>query len=281
MIQNPIPGSSLDFLKLGGSLITRKAVPRTPRPEVIDRLAQEIAQAMHFHPERRLLLGHGSGSYGHVPARKYGTRQGVQTPEQWQGFAEVWRDANTLNRLVVDALRDAGLPVIAFPPSASVTAQDGQVITWNVAPLQAALEAGLLPVVQGDVIFDTARGGTILSTEELFVHLARQLHPSRLLLAGIEPGVWPIYPPRLDEVSDGIVPEITPENFQSVLPALSGSQDADVTGGMASKVRQMLALVQELPGLEVRIFSGQQPDCLRGVLSGGMEGTKISASSTL
>jgi len=205
----------------------------------------------------------------------------VQTPEQWQGFADVWRDANMLNRLVVDALRDAGLPVVSFPPSASVTARDGQVATWDIAPLWAALEAGLLPVVQGDVIFDTVRGGTILSTEELFAYLASQLHPARLLLAGIEPGVWLAYPPRLDRVSAGIVPEITPENFQTVLPALSGSLDTDVTGGMVSKVHQMLALVQELPGLEVRIFSGQQPGCLQEVLSGGCDGTRISASSTL
>jgi isopentenyl phosphate kinase len=281
MIQNIGSDPNLDFLKLGGSLITRKAVPRTPRPDVLARLAGEIAEDRRLHPERRLLLGHGSGSYGHVPARKFGTRQGVRTPEQWQGFAEVWRDANALNRLVVDALRAAGLPVVSFPPSASVTARDGQVIDWNIAPLQAALEAGLLPVIQGDAIFDSVRGGTILSTEELFVYLASRLHPARLLLAGSEPGVWSVYPPRLDRVSAGIVSQITPENFQTVLPALSGSQATDVTGGMASKVLQMLALVQELPGLEVRIFSGQQPGCLQEVLAGGCDGTRISAASTL
>ena len=281
MTQNPAPFSHLDFLKLGGSLITRKAVPHTPRPEVLARLAQEIAAARRLQPERRLLLGHGSGSYGHVPARKYGTRLGVKTPEQWRGFTEVWRDANTLNRLVVDALLDAGLPAVSFPPSASVIARDGQVLTWDIAPIRAALEAGLLPVVQGDVIFDTVRGGTILSTEELFAHLAIRIHPARLLLAGIEPGVWSVYPPRIDRVSDAIIPEITPENLSVVLPALSGSQDTDVTGGMVSKVHQMLALVQALPDLEVRIFSGQQPGCLQEVLAGGYDGTRIRAASKL
>jgi len=268
-VQQPI------FLKLGGSLITDKAVPRTPRPDVLRRLAQEIAEAREANPALRLLLGHGSGSFGHVPAHQYGTRQGVCTPEQWRGFAEVWRQANALNRLVVDVLYEAELPVVSFPPSASVTARDGQVAAWDITPLQAALEAGLLPVVQGDVIFDTVRGGTILSTEEIFEHLARHLHPARLLLAGIEPGVWETYPPRLDGASAGIVPEINPENFSEVLPGLGGARVADVTGGMASKVGQMLALVQALPGLEVLIFSGLKPGLVREVLLGGMEGTKI------
>jgi isopentenyl phosphate kinase len=273
------PFSSLPvFLKLGGSLITDKAIPRRPRREVLRRLAQEIAESRQVNPALRLLLGHGSGSFGHVPASQHGTRQGVRTPEQWRGFAEVWWDAASLNRLVVETLREAGLPAVAFPPSASVTARDGQVAAWDIAPLCAALEAGLLPVVQGDVIFDTVRGGTILSTEELFVYLARQLHPTRLLLAGIEPGVWRKYPPSSPEhtqISDMIYPEVTPENIDEVLPALGGSQAADVTGGMASKVRQMLALVQEQPGLEVLIFSGQKPGLLGEVLLGAIDGTKI------
>ena len=272
----------LVFLKLGGSLITDKAVPRTLRREVLRRLVQEIVEARMADPVQQLLLGHGSGSFGHIPARQYGTRQGVHTPEQWRGFAEVWWDAASLNRWVVEALREAGLPVVAFPPSASVTACDGQVAAWDIAPLRAALEAGLLPVVQGDVIFDTVRGGTILSTEELFAHLARHLHPARLLLAGIEPGVWRVYPPQpAGEASGGVIPEITPANYTEVLPVLGGSQATDVTGGMASKVRQMLALVKELPGLEVLIFSGQKPGMVHKALLGEYEGTKIRASSTL
>jgi isopentenyl phosphate kinase len=266
------------FLKLGGSLITNKAKPRTPRLGVLRRLAQEIADARKANPMLPLLIGHGSGSFGHVPARQYGTRQGVRTSEQWLGFAEVWWDASSLNRLVVEALREVGLPVVSFPPSASVTARDGQVAAWDLAPLRAALEAGLLPVVQGDVIFDTVRGGTIFSTEELFAYLARHLHPARLLLAGIEPGVWPVYPPP---AGAGIIPKITPDNYTEVLPALGGSQATDVTGGMASKVRQMLALVEELPALEVLVFSGLEPGLVRDVLLGANEGTRISVSSTL
>jgi isopentenyl phosphate kinase len=290
VIPNYDPGQLTIFLKLGGSLITDKTTPRTPRPEVLARLALEIAAARQASPGLRLVLGHGSGSFGHVPARQYGTRQGVRTPEQWRGFAEVWWDAASLNRLVVEALRQAALPAVAFPPSAGATAREGQVAAWDIAPLRSALEAGLLPVVQGDTIFDTARGGTILSTEEIFIYLARQLHPARLLLAGIEPGVLKIHPPLTPDpspkgrgagvresapISELIFPEITPANFADVLPSLGGSQATDVTGGMASKVSQMLALVQELPGLEVLIFSGLKPGLVRGALLGECDGTKI------
>ena len=145
-----------------------------------------------------------------MPAQKYGTRQGVHTPAEWLGFVEVWREAVALNRLVMDALASAGIPAVAFPPSAAVIAAGGQVDTWDLSPLSAALEAGLLPVIYGDVVFDQALGGTILSTEDLFTHLVPRLRPTRILLAGLEAGVWADYP-----ACTRLIPEITPSNFRS------------------------------------------------------------------
>ena len=264
-----LPGS-LTFLKLGGSLITDKTRPRTPRPESLARLAGEIAAALAEDPALALILGHGSGSFGHVAGKRYGTRQGVYSPEGWRGFAEVWYDASALNRLVMDALHAAGLPAIALPPVANVIAHAGQVAAWDLAALKAALQAGLLPVVFGDVVFDTARGGTILSTEDLFAHLARQLRPARLLLAGIEPGVWADYP-----TCTRLIAEITPVNLDEVAPALGGSAATDVTGGMADKVHQSLALARAIPGLEVLIFSGETPGKVKEALVGARVGTVI------
>lgn len=269
------PSEQLYFLKLGGSLITDKTTPRTPRLDVLDRLAREIAEARAQSPSPHLVVGNGAGSFGHIPARSYGTRQGVRTPEDWRGFAEVWHEAAALNRLVTDALYTAGLPVVAFPPSASVIARDGQVLAWDLSPIRNALQAGLLPVIHGDVIFDTVRGGTILSTEDLFGHLARQLHPERILLAGMEDGVWADYPECTQ-----LIPELTPESLAQVASALGGSSATDVTGGMASKVRQSLALVKELPGLEVLIFSGEKPGQVKSALLGATPGTILRKSKS-
>lgn len=266
---------SLQFLKLGGSLITDKSKAHTLRRRVLDRLVEEIAQVFNQYPQRRLVLGHGSGSFGHVPARRYKTRQGVHTGEEWRGFAEVWREAWLLNRLVMDALHAAGLPAIAFPPSASVIAEDTILRRWDLSALQAALEAGLLPVVYGDVIFDRVRGGTIFSTEDLFIYLADQLRPSRILLAGIEPGVWADYPEK-----NKIIPSITPEKLSQIEAGLQGAAAVDVTGGMASKVRQSLELVSRHPNLQVLIFSGKEPGTMKSNLTGSRIGTLILSSTS-
>ncbi len=260
----------LYFLKLGGSLITNKKKPHTPRSKVIARLAKEMAEARQQNPDLQLILGHGSGSFGHVAGDRYHTRQGVHTPAEWQGFSEVWQAARALNQIVVEALYSAGLPVIAFTPSAAVVAQNGQVSRWDIQPVRAALAAGLIPMVNGDVVFDTLLGGTILSTEDLFGYLARQLWPQRILLAGLEKGVWADYPS-----CSHLIATITPATYPELAGSLTGSASTDVTGGMAEKVKSMLTLVEQLPDTQASIFSGAQPGLVRQALSGARPGTLI------
>jgi isopentenyl phosphate kinase len=260
----------LVFLKLGGSLITDKTRPFTLRPVKLDDLAVQIASALQEDADLQLLLGHGSGSFGHEAASRFGTRRGVSGVEAWRGFAEVWYQASTLNRLVVETLHRAGLPVITISPASIIAARDGQAVDWYLSSLQSALANGLLPVIHGDVVFDQERGGTILSTEDLFVLLAKELHPQRILLAGLERGVWADFPRR-----SRLIREITPENFPKQAASLGSADGIDVTGGMQVKVREMVALVQQIPGLHVQIFSGEDPDNLRRALLGKTFGTTV------
>jgi len=149
----------LVFLKLGGSLITDKAHPNTLRRGALPRLAREILLARKQNPDLQIIIVHGSGSFGHHAARKYGTITGVTSPEKWRGFAEVWQAARTLNQKVVEAFSRANLPVLTFPGSAGVMADQRQIVSWDLNPLEAALAAGLIPIVAGDVIFDRHLGG--------------------------------------------------------------------------------------------------------------------------
>jgi len=251
--------SELIFLKLGGSLITDKRQPLTARPVIIRRLASEIAAAIHERPDLRLIIGHGSGSYGHTIAARHATEQGVHSREEWRGFAAVATIAAQLDCMVTDALHDAGVPVFRVQPSASAQCGGGKIVEMALAPIHQALANGLVPLVYGDVAFDSVRGGTIISTEDIFAYLAVALAPSRILLAGIEAGV-------LDN-DQKVIPEITPHNFVQHQSALKGSHGVDVTGGMSDKVKVMLALCETIPGLVVRIFSGFEEGAVRRLLT--------------
>lgn len=258
----------LTVVKLGGSLITDKRVEASFREDVMKRLAKEIAVALYEMPEMQLILGHGSGSFGHFAAKQHGTMQGVLTREQWRGFAEVATVAAELNALVAKALREANIPVWRLQPSASARCKDGKLVEMALHPIKTALEHGLVPLVYGDVALDDVRGGTIISTETIMSYLATNLPVVRVLLLGEVAGVY-------DE-AETVIPEITPANLHHYEGALGGSEGTDVTGGMLTKVRDMLALVEQSPGLSIRIMDGTVPDLLREALLGEAEpGTLI------
>lgn len=273
----------LVFLKLGGSLITDKTQPYTPRLDVIEDVALQISTALQKQPNLRLILGHGSGSFGHVAASEYHTRDGFPRPSPlihrerdqteenyWKGFAEVWYQASSLNRFVMKALHKTNVLAVALPPSANIIASNGQISIWETTSIRMALAAGIVPVLYGDVTFDEVRGGTILSTEDLFSHLARALSPERILLAGLESAVWEDFPARTRKLET-----ITPQTFGEIKSGVGKADGADVTGGMEDKVTQMLELVQQNPELKIRIFSGVEPGNILRALTGEMLGTEI------
>jgi len=262
---------SIVFLKLGGSLITNKTKPFTPQRARLNRIAREIKEARQKNCNLKMIIGHGSGSFGHVAAHHYHTRQGVNNQQEWAGFAEVWLQARRLNQIVIESLYENGLPVIAFPPSSSVVTRNGKILSWDISPMIMALENGLIPVIQGDVIFDKHLGGTILSTEELFLFLAGKISTNRVLLAGVEDGVWADFPGN-----SNLVTHISPQNYPSFRSSLQASGAVDVTGGMLKKVQDMIELIEDNPSQQVLIFSGVKSDNILKALLGENPGTLIA-----
>lgn len=253
------------FLKLGGSLITDKRRAETPRTDVIRRLARELAAARRQLPELELIIGHGSGSFGHMVGSSYGTRAGVKTAEEWYGFAATADAAARLNRIVTAALLEAGLPAWSIQPSVILRCEDGRVVQGPIDTVEQALRAGLVPVVHGDVALDSVRGGTIASTEEIFEWLAPRLQPQRMILAGEVDAIYTADPQTNADAQR--IPVIRPDSMDAVQASLGGSHGVDVTGGMAAKVAQSIAMVQALPGLKIVVCGGLVPGVLTTLLT--------------
>lgn len=67
------------------------------------------------------------------------------------------------------------------------------------------------------------------------------------------------------------------QSFHKLSASIGTSVGSEVTGGMDSKTKQMLALVTEIEGLSVQIFSGKNEGTLVKVLRGEKTGTLIIA----
>ncbi|MCD6414984.1 MAG: isopentenyl phosphate kinase family protein [Candidatus Diapherotrites archaeon] len=256
----------LTLVKLGGSVITEKNKPFTERQDVVERLAREIHEARQKF-NLKLIIGHGGGSYPHVPAARFHTNEGIINSDSYEGIARVQDAASRLNRSIVQELINSGENAISIQLSACAIAENGRIKDMYLKPLKTFLDYGMLPVPYGDVAIDTKKGCCILSTEEVLRYIANSgmegYKVKRVIICGRVDGVMDGNP---EDPSSKVVPVITPRNVSKVEDYLAESSGIDVTGGMVQKVNSMIELAKE--GITVEIINALKPNYLKRALSG-------------
>lgn len=238
-------------LKLGGSVVTRKDDPETVDEATLGRSAAAVAAT-----DDDLVVVHGGGSFGHHHAADHGVSSTDGTGDA-AAVRAIHGAMKRLNAAVVGALADAGSPAVPVHPfSAAVRNRDGELglPTRQVATM---LAEGFVPVLHGDVVVQDGVGATVLSGDELVVELAAELGADRVGVCSAVPGVYDADGDVIDHIG----------SFEAVADALGGSDATDVTGGMAAKVRQLLAL--DAPAYVFDV------DGLEEFVAGGTPGTKI------
>ncbi len=258
------PPSECLFLKLGGSLLTDKTRPEALRADLGRDLCRQIARVWQARPGLHLLLGIGSGSFGHVPAHRYGLMQGAGHEDAWYGAALTADSAARLVRQVVAWLLEMQVPAWSVQPGACWATANRRIAQGDAWIIAQAFQRGLLPVVHGDVMLDVGQEVAIASTEEVFRHLVPHLKPARILLAGEVPGV--LRNPQLGAIRANVIPWLEQRDLAPLHSSLGHSRGTDVTGGMADKVKTCSEMARHSPATCVHIFDGRPAGALQRVL---------------
>lgn len=220
-------------LKLGGSLITEKDRPETLDEDALAAACDAIADALSGGAVERLVVVHGGGSFGHHHASEHGVSTTAGTTDV-TAVMDVHGAMRTLNRSVLSRLHDRDVPAVPVHPL-SLSARPAGTNGGLDLPLSSTatlLDEGFVPVLHGDGVATAGEGVTVLSGDELVVELASGLDARRVGVCSTVPGVL--------DGDGGVIPSI--DSFDAVADALGASDTTDVSGGMAAKVRELLAL---------------------------------------
>jgi isopentenyl phosphate kinase len=261
------------LLKLGGSLITDKTRPGVARRAAISRLARELAAAVKQPRGPRLVVGHGSGSYGHAAANDGGLTLGADGRKRLDAISRTQHRAAELHRLVIGALLDAGARPFSFAASSFLCAVGGRIGRPFVEPIFEALDLGLLPVVYGDVVVDRKRGAVIVSTEELFLLLAKEAARRRMPVGR---AVWLGETDGVRDEAGGTIARLSAASALRTARRVKGASGIDVTGGMALRLRTAGTLAGA--GIASSIVDGRRAGAVAAAISGrASDGTLVDA----
>ncbi len=245
----------VNLIKLGGSIITNKDVPMSLRKGVLIDLIKQIARARAEKPEELLVIGHGQGSFAHMPATQYHTMDGFVNDESRLGMAIVQDSAAQLNRHVVYECIRQEMPAVTLAPSNILITDKRKPAKFFLDMLEGYLAKGMVPITGGDVLLDLGQGCTIWSTEEVLAFFAREFKAHDYMVKKI---VHITEVPGVLDVDGNVIPRITPENWPGYQSAIGRTKGFDVTGGMLLKVQESVDLLKN--GVESYILSGLQKD---------------------
>ena len=240
------------LIKLGGSIITNKEKPISPRRKTIDTLAKSLKKI-----SEPIIIIHGGGSYGHYWSVKYD----MHTKEKkydLRGVAIIKNSMIELNKIILDSLLKNKLSPYCLPPTDFMSGN--KPVSKKVKEIEKIAKSGMIPVTYGDALWFGQNKTFILSGDKIMTHIAKILKPRLTIFALNEDGVYS------DLKSKKLIYELKGER-----PSISENK-MDVTGGMTRKIEEASKIAKM--GMNVFFVNGNKPErIVKAVKNSKFEGT--------
>ena len=212
----PADGTVDVIVKLGGAAITVKdGEPDTPNLDALKICCEKIADAVNTHSWTtpvptykqylKVIVVHGAGSFGHPQAKEYGVANGGDVggnARLKEGIEKTKTSVRKLCKLVCDQLSEQNVmtgpigsdrvaPISPYGKFFTV----GKKLNRNLSrggfdEVRAAVMAGKVPVLHGDVVRDSEQGCAILSGDTLVECLTEEFKPKRVVFVSDVEGIF-------------------------------------------------------------------------------------------
>jgi isopentenyl phosphate kinase len=241
-------------LKIGGSLITNKDGYCEPNYPSIRGYAKVVAKHWDLL-KGNLILILGGGSFGNGVPIRYSLKNSTDN----------WRSEDLLmmtvkmfewQTIVSMVFREEGVPCYPFQTGAYLTTRDGEPEHFLIEPIKRIQEMGLLPILAGDMAFDSEKQFVIYSSDNMPELFLDQFHVKRVVMLTDVPGIWR----EREDGSRELIRTVSVENSSEVLGQTGASGKQDVTGGMKNKLHALLRVAEK--GVDSIICDGTDPQML-------------------
>ena len=240
------------LIKLGGSIITNKGKPLSPRKKTIDNILKEIGKI-----KEPIIIVHGGGSYGHYWSVKYDmhTKPAKTNPK---GVAIVKNSMVELNKIILDSAVKNRINSYCLPPTDFMNGN--KAIKSKILTINDISKSGLTPITFGDALWFGQKKSYILSGDVIMTTIGKILKP-RLSLFVLD----------VDGVYSDLKTKRLIHDFKKEKPEIKNNK-MDVTGGMTRKITEANNMAKA--GLKIFFVNGNKPKRITDAVSGKrFEGT--------
>jgi len=226
------------LIKLGGSIITNKEKPLSPRKKSIDKIVCALKKI-----DESIIVVHGGGSYGHYWSVKYNMHT---KPANYNthGVSVVKNSMVELNKIILDSFLKNKLNPYCLPPTDFIFGN--KPIIKKVKEIEKIAKTNLIPITFGDALWFGKKKSYILSGDKIMSVLANILKPRLCVFVLNVDGLYS------DPKTKKLIHELKGEK-----PLIIKSSK-DVTGGMKRKVDEATKISKN--GINVFFVNGNKPE---------------------
>jgi len=240
------------LIKLGGSIITNKEKPLSPRKKTIDRISSSLKKV-----GEPLVIVHGGGSFGHYWSVKYDMHT-KPAKYSMEGLSIVKNSMVELNKIILDLFLKNKLNPYCLPPTDFMSGN--KPILKKIKEINEISKSNLTPITYGDALWYGKKKSFILSGDKIMTIIAKALKPKLSIFIMNVDGLY------ADFKSKDLIYEIG--NKEATISDIG----MDVTGGMKRKVEEATKISKM--GLNVFFVNGNKPDrIVKAVKKSKFEGT--------
>ena len=243
-------------IKLGGSVITVKNKAYTVNFSNVDQIAGEIARIL-LKLKKKLIIVHGTGSFGKPPALKYGYMDGniksSKTP-----VAQIKAGILGLHHELIKTLVKKGVKAISLPCDALVDFSGGKIKKINKPYIKKWLNKGFLPVINSDIL-PNGKYFSVCSSDNIASYLANEFKADKLIFLTDVDGIY--------DDRQNLIKKILKNDLLELKYSCQKSTK-DVSGAMPGKIEQIITLFGHGHNVKVHILNGFSQGRLRNLLFG-------------
>ncbi len=240
------------LIKLGGSLITNKEKPLSPRRKTIENVIRSLKKI-----HEPMVVVHGGGSFGHYWSVKFDIHT-KPAKYDMKGISTIKNSMVELNKIILQSFFNNKLNPYSLPPTDFVSGN--KPILKKIKEIKKIAQSNLIPITYGDALWYGEKKSYILSGDVIMTMIAKVLRP-RLS----------IFVLNVDGLYSNIKKKKLIYEIKDEQPPFS-KPTTDVTGGMKRKVQEASKISKN--GLKVFFVNGNKSErIINAVKRNKFEGT--------
>ncbi|TFG20161.1 MAG: amino acid kinase [Promethearchaeota archaeon] len=258
----------LTVIKLGGSILTDKSIPYKSNDEIIASIAKELKDCIDSGLIEDLIIVHGVGSFGHVPVFKHNLHLGFQHPDQLFAMSKTQHEINEFRLKLTAKFIENHLPVNLLHASSFCVQEKMKITDFFLQAVKGYISIGMIPLVGGDMLYDSKMGFSVGSGDQFMVLFAKQFSANQVIYVSDVDGVYTSDPKQNPEAK--LIDTISISELGNIVENTDEAPVGDVSGAMKGKLKAILSLKDEITkGTKVILMSMTKYGNLKSILGMG------------